>query len=130
MEIRSRQTSQEGPEKINIEEIFASIGRTTVLHALIQNVEMNISAISKWTGLNYANTLKHLTALEKVGFVEEKTFGRRIRIFRLREENPRVMALKKLVDFWENRTLDAPFANPLAQRQFRGIPQVLALSSK
>ncbi len=97
----------QGYPKLDIEEVFASRGRTRVLNLLIHNIEMSISSIAQQGGLNHRNVQVHLEVLIKLGLVQEKKFGR-IRIFRLRAEDKRVNALKNLVEFWEDRTINSP----------------------
>ncbi|MBN1682790.1 winged helix-turn-helix transcriptional regulator [Candidatus Bathyarchaeota archaeon] len=64
------------------EEILGSKGRIRVLQVLTQSVELNISEISRRTGLNYTSVERHLTKLEKYGIVKEKRYGK-IRIFQI-----------------------------------------------
>ncbi|MBE0512923.1 winged helix-turn-helix transcriptional regulator [Candidatus Bathyarchaeota archaeon] len=83
-----------------IEEVFSSKGRVKILRILAEIGELNISAIARRAGLNYATTNQHLLALENHGLIRHKRFGR-IRIFRFDEENPRARMIKKLIEFWE-----------------------------
>ncbi len=73
------------PSKIDIEEVFASKGRTKILRLLIHKKEMSISSIVEQGNLNHLNVQCHLEALGALGFVREKRYGR-IRIFRLMVE--------------------------------------------
>ena len=62
------------------EEILGSKGRIRVLEVLTESGELNISEISRRTGLNYTSVDRHLTKLEKLGLLKEKRYGK-IRIF-------------------------------------------------
>lgn len=62
------------------EEILGSKGRIRVLEVLTESGELNISEVSRRTGLNYTSVERHLTKLEKLGFLKEKRYGK-IRIF-------------------------------------------------
>ena len=62
------------------EEILGSKGRVRVLEVLTESGELNISEISRRTGLNYTSVERHLTKLEKLGLLKEKRYGK-IRIF-------------------------------------------------
>lgn len=62
------------------EEILGSKGRVRVLEVLNESGELNISEISRRTGLNYTSVERHLTKLEKLGLLKEKRYGK-IRIF-------------------------------------------------
>ncbi len=86
--------------KIDIEDIFASKGRTKIIKILAINNETNISNIVKLTGLNHSSVKIHLNFLNKVNIIEEKCFGR-IKIYRFKDENIKANAIKKLIEFWE-----------------------------
>ena len=62
------------------EEILGSKGRIRVLEVLTESGELNISEISRRTGLNYTSVERHLTKLQKMGLLKEKRYGK-IRIF-------------------------------------------------
>ncbi len=94
---------------LNIEDVFASLGRTKVIWLLVHaaNNEMNISEIVRKSKLNHQNVEGHLKRLVALGLVQDKPFGR-IRIFRLRVEEKRVRALKNFVDFFQGRLFELP----------------------
>lgn len=62
------------------EEILGSKGRIRVLEVLTESGELNISEISRRTGLNYTSVERHLSKLQKLGLLKEKRYGK-IRIF-------------------------------------------------
>lgn len=62
------------------EEILGSKGRIRVLELLNKTGELNISEVSRRTGLNYTSVERHLTKLEDMGLLKEKRYGK-IRIF-------------------------------------------------
>ena len=82
---------------MSLEEILSSKGRIKVLKVLAERGELNISDITRRANLNHATTSSHLKRLCELGIVEEKRFGR-IRIFRLKREDPRAWAIQKLFD--------------------------------
>ncbi|MCS7368137.1 MAG: winged helix-turn-helix domain-containing protein [archaeon GBS-70-058] len=84
--------------KINmdIEEIFASRGRTRIIKTLIIEKEMNISELAKRTGLSYTSVNRHLEELKKKGVIMEKRFGR-IRIFKINEQNKVAKAIEEFI---------------------------------
>ena len=63
-----------------IEEILGSKGRVRVLKVLSESGELNISEVSRRTGLNYTSVERHLVKLQKLGLLKEKRYGK-IRIF-------------------------------------------------
>ncbi len=97
--------TSDGNNLLNIEEVFASKGRTKILHLLAICGEMNISEIVKKTSLNHLNVKNHLKMLVKLNFIQEKSFGR-IKIYRFKIENKKAKSLKNLIEFWENKPLD------------------------
>ncbi|MBC7113053.1 MAG: winged helix-turn-helix transcriptional regulator [Candidatus Methanomethyliales bacterium] len=82
---------------MSLEEILSSKGRIKVLKVLAERGELNISEITRRANLNHATTSSHLKRLCELGIVEEKRFGR-IRIFRLKKEDPRAWAIQTLFD--------------------------------
>lgn len=63
------------------EEILGSKGRVRVLQVLSESGELNISEVSRRTGLNYTSVERHLMKLQKLGLLQEKRYGK-IRIFK------------------------------------------------
>ena len=64
------------------EQILGSRGRIRVLQVLSESGELNISEVSRRTGLNYTSVERHLTSLQEMGLIKEKRYGK-IRIFEL-----------------------------------------------
>ncbi|MHC1590763.1 MAG: ArsR/SmtB family transcription factor [Candidatus Helarchaeales archaeon] len=84
---------------IPLEQVLSTGSRVKILSILSERGELNISEIAKKCRINHNSCLDHLEALKKARVVEEKRFGR-IRIYRIRTENMKIMALKKLFDLW------------------------------
>ncbi|MGC8936372.1 MAG: ArsR/SmtB family transcription factor [Candidatus Methanomethylicaceae archaeon] len=82
---------------MSLEDILSSKGRIKVLKVLAEKGELNISDITRRANLNHATASSHLRSLCELGIVEEKRFGR-IRIFRLKREDPRAWAIQTLFD--------------------------------
>ena len=86
----------------NIEDVFASKGRVKILKLLVKEEELNISEIVDQCRLNHKSTLKHLRFLtDTAGILQEKIYGR-IRIYRIRIEDYRVKAIRKMINIWES----------------------------
>jgi DNA-binding transcriptional ArsR family regulator len=85
------------------EEILGSKGRIRVLQVLSESTELNISEISRRTGLNYTSVERHLMKLQKMGLLKEKRYGK-IRIF---ETLFRVMTIR----FEKGRPIDIEIKN-------------------
>ncbi len=62
------------------EDLLGSRGRIRTLQVLAESGELNISEVSRRTGLNYTSVERHLAKLVKMGLVKEKRYGK-IRIF-------------------------------------------------
>jgi DNA-binding transcriptional ArsR family regulator len=74
-----------------------------VLTVLLESGELNISEITRRSGLSHSSAARHLEFLSKAGLITEKRFNR-IRIFRVDHESPYVVALNKLLSDWKNAT--------------------------
>lgn len=66
----------------SVEDILGSKGRVRVLKVLSESGELNISEVSRRTGLNYTSVERHLMKLKNMGLVNEKRYGK-IRIFKI-----------------------------------------------
>jgi DNA-binding transcriptional ArsR family regulator len=56
------------------------------LRVLAESGELNISEVSRRTGLNYTSAERHLVKLEQLGLLKEKRYGK-IRIFEVLFKN-------------------------------------------
>ena len=65
-----------------VEDILGSRGRIRVLQVLTESGELNISEVSRRTGLNYTSVQRHLMKLKELGLLKEKRYGK-IRIFEI-----------------------------------------------
>ena len=74
-----------------------------MLTVLLESGELNISEITRRSGLSHSSAARHLEFLAKAGLISEKRFNR-IRIFRVDHESPYVVALNKLLSDWKNAT--------------------------
>jgi DNA-binding transcriptional ArsR family regulator len=74
-----------------------------VLTVLLESGELNISEITRRSGLSHSSAARHLEFLAKAGLISEKRFNR-IRIFRVDHESPYVVALNRLLSDWKNAT--------------------------
>ena len=90
-----------GKHNFTLEEIFSSRGRTKIIKILVKYGELNISKIIEKTNSNHEYADIHLKALTDAKILQEKRYGR-IRIFRLRDEDIRVRAIKHMISTWEN----------------------------
>jgi len=74
-----------------MEDIVSCKGRMRIIAILIRAKELNITEIARRAALNHSTTISHLKALESVGLVDEKTFGRiRIFSFNFQDEGARI----------------------------------------
>ena len=79
---------------------MSSYGRTKVLTVMIESGELNISEITRRSGLSHSSTARHLEFLTKSGILAEKRFNR-IRIFRVNKSSPFVEAIAKFLLEWQ-----------------------------
>ncbi len=91
---------------------MSSYGRTKVLIIMLETGELNISEITRRSGLSHSATARHLEFLTKSGILTEKNFNR-IRIFRVNQASPFVGALTRFYADWKDasQSLEAvPYA--------------------
>lgn len=84
---------------LEIERLFSSYGRTKVLTIMLESGELNISEITRRSGLSHSSAAKHLEFLVQSGIITEKKFNR-IRIFKMDYSNPLVSVLSRLLTDW------------------------------
>jgi DNA-binding transcriptional ArsR family regulator len=93
------QTRERRAAVVPVEEILSSRGRIRIINMLLKNGELNVSEIVRLTRLNHNSVVQHLDLLKRAGLVREKDFGR-IRIYRIRNENLIVKAMKSFISLW------------------------------
>lgn len=74
-----------------------------MLTVLLESGELNISEITRRSGLSHSSAARHLEFLARAGLITEKRFNR-IRIFRVDHGSPYVAALNRLLSDWKNAT--------------------------
>ena len=82
-------------------EIISSKGKVKILKILLREGQVNISRLVRESGLHYNLVLRHLTDLERQGLVEEVRVGR-LRLFSLKLDNPRTIALIEILKALED----------------------------
>jgi predicted transcriptional regulator len=80
-----------------IDEVLNSVGKVRILSILAVTKELNITAITKYSGLNHSSVKDHLEELNTMDIIEETKFGR-IRIYKM---NRRSKAGKLLFNFFK-----------------------------
>ncbi len=86
---------------LEVERLFSSYGRTKVLNVMLESGELNISEITRRSGLSHTSAARHLEFLVGAGIITEKRFNR-IRIFRVNHANPLVGALDRFFSEWKD----------------------------
>jgi len=71
-----------------------------VLTIMLETGELNISEITRRSGLSHSAAARHLDYLTRSGILTEKHFNR-IRIFRIDNANPFVGALTRFYTDWK-----------------------------
>jgi predicted transcriptional regulator len=79
---------------------MSSYGRTKILTIMLETGELNISEITRRSGLSHSATARHLDFLARSGIITEKRFNR-IRIFRVDMASPLTVALTKFYSDWK-----------------------------
>lgn len=70
-----------------------------MLAVMIESGELNISEITRRSGLSHTSAARHLEFLTKSGILAEKRFNR-IRIFRVERSNPFVGVITRFLSEW------------------------------
>jgi DNA-binding transcriptional ArsR family regulator len=68
---------------------------------MLETGELNISEITRRSGLSHSAAARHLEFLTKTGILTEKRFNR-IRIFRIDNTSPLVGALARFYSDWKD----------------------------
>ena len=89
---------------IEVERLFSSYGRIRIISIMIESNELNISEITRRSGISHSSTALHLEVLVNLGLLTEKRFNR-IRIFRVNHSNPYANILARFLSEW--RTLSS-----------------------
>ena len=79
---------------------MSSYGRTKVLTIMLETGELNISEITRRSGLSHSATARHLEFLTRLGILTEKRFNR-IRIFRVDQGSLMAGALMRFLSDWK-----------------------------
>jgi DNA-binding transcriptional ArsR family regulator len=86
---------------LEIEEVFSSYGRIKVMSILMDTHELNISEITRRSGISHSSVESHLAFLVREGLITEKRFNR-IRIFRVNLSSPRASLLQRFLSDWRS----------------------------
>jgi len=73
---------------------------------MMESGELNISEITRRSGLSHTSAARHLEFLARSGLITEKRFNR-IRIFKVEHSSPLVAALSRFLSEWD-RVAGAP----------------------
>lgn len=71
-----------------------------MLTVMLESGELNISEITRRSGLSHSSAARHLEFLTRSGLLTEKRFNR-IRIFRVDHASPFVAALNRFLSDWK-----------------------------
>ena len=74
---------------------------------MIESGELNISEITRRSGLSHTSAARHLEFLTNSGILAEKRFNR-IRIFRVNKSSPFVSAITKFLTEWQDAIESSP----------------------
>jgi len=77
---------------------------------MLESGELNISEITRRSGLSHTSAAHHLEFLANAGLISEKRFNR-IRIFRVEHGSPQVEALNRFFLDWRS-LLESPIQQP------------------
>jgi DNA-binding transcriptional ArsR family regulator len=90
---------------LEVEDVFSSYGRVKVLSIIMDSNELNISEITRRSGISHSSVELHLAFLVKAGLVTEKRFNR-IRIFKVNNSSARASLLQRFLAEWRSLASD------------------------
>lgn len=85
---------------MELEEVFSSKIRVKILKLIHRLGELNVSGVSRRTGVNFATISHHLKLLEQEGILQQRVYGR-IRMYRFNQASKKAKAIQDLIDAWE-----------------------------
>lgn len=83
-----------------MEEILGSRGKIKIIKIIYENGEINITRITKISGLNHKLVTKHLQELKNRGIIVEKVIGR-VKFYSINFKNPASLALVDVLSLIE-----------------------------
>jgi DNA-binding transcriptional ArsR family regulator len=84
-----------------VEELFSSYGRVKIMDIMMESNELNISEITRRSGISHSSVEVHLELLVEQGLLTEKRFNR-IRIFKVNHSNPYTNAVGRFLAEWRS----------------------------
>jgi len=84
-----------------VEELFSSYGRVKIMGIMMESNELNISEITRRSGISHSSVEVHLRLLVDLGLLTEKRFNR-IRIFEVNHSNPYTNAVGRFLSEWRS----------------------------
>jgi predicted transcriptional regulator len=101
---------------LEVEDVFSSYGRVKVVSVMMESSELNISEITRRSGISHSSVELHLEFLVKVGLITEKRFNR-IRIFRVNHSSPCASLLQRFLADWRSLASSSS-SSPAAEMAF------------
>src|SRR5580658_8623064 len=89
-----------------VEELFSSYGRVKIMDIMMESNELNISEITRRSGISHSSVEAHLQVLVELGLLVEKRFNR-IRIFKVNHSNPYTNAVGRFLSEWRSISADS-----------------------
>jgi DNA-binding transcriptional ArsR family regulator len=111
----STKTPHESREALEVEELFSSYGRVKIIGIMMESNELNISEITRRSGISHSSVELHLELLVELGLLIEKRFNR-IRIFEVNHSNPYTNAVSRFLSEW--RAISAGSSSMAVARAF------------
>ena len=100
---------------LEVEKLFSSSGRIKVMEVVLESNELNISEITRRSGISHSSVEGHLELLVETGLLTEKRFNR-IRIFKVNHSNPYTNAVGRFLSEW--RSISSESSSQAVARAF------------
>ncbi|MDA4117738.1 MAG: winged helix-turn-helix domain-containing protein [Thaumarchaeota archaeon] len=102
----TRKASASPKDMVRVEELFSSYGRVKIMSIMMDSDELNISEITRRSGISHSSVEAHLELMVALGLLTEKRFNR-IRIFRVNHSNRYTNAVSRFLSEWRAISSDS-----------------------
>ena len=100
-ETTAAKAPRQSRQALQVEELFSSYGRVKIMGIMMESNELNISEITRRSGISHSSVEAHLELLAELGLLTEKRFNR-IRIFKVNHSNPYTNAVGRFLSEWRS----------------------------
>lgn len=83
-------------ERLTLEGLLSSRGRVKIIKTIFKYGEVNVTRITRESGLNHKTVKRHLNYLVTTGLINERTYGR-VKLYSINYFSPKALLLRDLL---------------------------------